>query len=77
MPTTTAYARNAIFAGMMPGDIQKKYPNLWVWDEDEEGKNLHEAEFLEINIQRNNQKVKHSYHKITNLQAGQGLAGAR
>ncbi|MGI4820919.1 MAG: response regulator, partial [Janthinobacterium lividum] len=33
LPTTTAYARNSIFAGMMPGDIQKKYPNLWVWDE--------------------------------------------
>nr|GFC41704.1 hypothetical protein [Tanacetum cinerariifolium] len=63
LPTTTAYARNAIFAGMMPGDIQKKYPNLWVWDEDEEGKNLHEAEFMEINFQRNNQKAKHSYHK--------------
>nr|GFB44441.1 two-component system sensor histidine kinase/response regulator, putative [Tanacetum cinerariifolium] len=73
LPTTTAYARNAIFSGMMPGDIQKKYPNLWVWDEDEEGKNLHEAEFMEINFQRNNQKAKHSYHKVTNLQAGKDL----
>ena len=75
LPTTTAYARNAIFGGMMPGDIQKKYPNLWVWDEDEEGKNLHEAEFMEINFQRNNQKAKHSYHKVTNLQAGKDLLG--
>ena len=75
LPTTTAYARNAIFSGMMPSDIQKKYPNLWVTDDDDEGKNLHEAEFMEINFQKNNQKVKHSYHKVTNLQAGKDLLG--
>jgi CheY-like chemotaxis protein len=75
LPTTTAYARNAIFSGMMPGEIQKKYPNLWVWDEDEEGKNLHEQEFMEIMFQMNNQKQKFSYNKVTNLQAGKDLLG--
>ena len=35
LPTATHYARNAIFAGMMPTDIEKKFPHLWKNDEDE------------------------------------------
>lgn len=73
LPTTTAYARNAIFAGMMPSDIQKKYPNLWVNDDDDEGKNLNEPQFLEINFQQNRVTDKFSYNKITNLEAGREL----
>jgi DNA-binding response OmpR family regulator len=73
LPTTTAYARNAIFAGMMPSEIQKKYPNKWVSDDDDEGKNLNEAEFMEINLQNNKISEKFSYNKITNLNAGKEL----
>ncbi|MCX2739980.1 PglZ domain-containing protein [Pontibacter anaerobius] len=73
LPTTTAYARNAIFSGMLPTEIQKKYPNMWVSDDEEEGKNLHEADFLEIQFQQNRVTDKHSYHKITNVQAGRDL----
>jgi len=46
LPTTTAYARNAIFSGLLPLDISKRYPDLWLDDEDEGGKNLVEEEFL-------------------------------
>ncbi|MDX5347356.1 MAG: PglZ domain-containing protein, partial [Hymenobacteraceae bacterium] len=73
LPTTTAYARNAIFSGMMPGEIAKRYPNLWVADDEDEGKNLHEADFMEIQFQQNHIKEKHSYHKITNTAAGKEL----
>lgn len=73
LPTTTAYARNAIFSGMLPTEIQKKYPNMWVSDDEEEGKNLHEADFLDIQLQQNRITDKHSYHKITNVQAGRDL----
>ena len=73
LPTTTAYARNAIFAGMMPSEIQKKYPNLWVNDDEDEGKNLQEPEFLEILLQQNRIQEKFSYNKITNIQAGKDL----
>ncbi|WP_276499313.1 response regulator [Pontibacter litorisediminis] len=73
LPTTTAYARNAIFSGMLPTEIQKKYPNMWVSDDEEEGKNLHEADFLDIQFQQNRVTDKHSYHKITNVQAGRDL----
>ncbi len=58
---------------MLPAEIQKRYPNLWVTDDDDEGKNLHEPEFLEINLQQNRVQEKFSYHKITNLDAGREL----
>ena len=47
LPTTTQYARNAIFSGMLPLDIEKTFPDKWSNDEDEGGKNLYEKEFLE------------------------------
>ncbi|WP_187262722.1 T9SS response regulator signal transducer PorX [Pontibacter beigongshangensis] len=73
LPTTTAYARNAIFSGMLPSEIAKKYPNLWVGDDEEEGKNLNEPDFLDIQCQQNRITDKHSYHKITNPAAGKDL----
>ncbi|MFC6997568.1 T9SS response regulator signal transducer PorX [Rufibacter roseus] len=73
LPTTTAYARNAIFSGMLPADIAKRYPNLWVSDDEEEGKNLHEEEFLEIQLQQNKINEKFSYHKILHNTAGREL----
>ncbi|WP_162051959.1 T9SS response regulator signal transducer PorX [Pontibacter pamirensis] len=73
LPTTTAYARNAIFSGMLPTEIVKKYPNMWVGDDEEEGKNLHESDFLDIQFQQNKVTDKHSYHKITNVAAGRDL----
>lgn len=73
LPTATHYARNALFAGLMPSEIAKKYPNLWVGEEEEGGKNMQEAAFLESNLKRLGKNYKWSYHKITNLQAGKRL----
>lgn len=73
LPTATQYARNAFFAGLMPSEIEKMYPNLWVGEEDEGGKNNHESELLENNLKRLGQNVKWSYNKITNLNAGKRL----
>ncbi len=74
LPTTTAYARNSIFAGMLPAEIQKAYPNLWVNDDDEGGQNLHEEELLQKNMQKNKIEGKMTYHKITQLYQGKQLA---
>lgn len=30
LPTATQFARNAIFAGLMPSEIEKRFPNYWV-----------------------------------------------
>ena len=71
LPTATQYARNAIFCGMLPSEIQKRFPNMWKNDEDEGGKNMFEEEFLVDNLQRLGRgSCKHSYTKITNLDAG-------
>ncbi|MBY0425209.1 MAG: PglZ domain-containing protein, partial [Cytophagales bacterium] len=73
LPTTTAYARNSIFSGLLPSEIAQKYPKLWVDDDVEEGKNLHEEELLAKQLERNNLGIKFSYNKITTLQAGRAL----
>jgi CheY-like chemotaxis protein len=73
LPTTTHYARNALFAGMMPSEIEKIYKDLWVNEQDEEGKNLHEEDLLNRNLGKLNFKEKTSYTKITHLNAGKEL----
>lgn len=73
LPTATHYARNALFAGLMPSEIAKKFPNLWVSEEDEGGKNMYESDLLETNLKRLGKGYKWSYTKITNLNAGKKL----
>lgn len=73
LPTATHFSRNALFAGLMPSEIQKKYPKLWVGEEDEGGKNMHEEELLGEQLKRLGKTGKFSYHKITNLAAGKRL----
>ncbi|HRO08362.1 MAG TPA: PglZ domain-containing protein [Saprospiraceae bacterium] len=68
LPTATQYSRNAIFAGMLPGDIQKKFPDLWLNDNDEGGKNMHEQAFLENQVSRLVKRdIKLDYTKVTNV----------
>lgn len=74
LPTATQYARNAIFSGLMPLDMQKLYPELWLNDTDEGGKNLNEDKFLEHQLKRLGQNIKYSYHKITSIEGGKQLA---
>jgi CheY-like chemotaxis protein len=73
LPTTTAYARNAIFSGMLPSEMAKLQPEIWVGEDDDDGKNNHEKEFLEKQLRRNNIGGKFSYHKIKNLEEGKNL----
>lgn len=74
LPTATQYARNAIFSGLMPSEMEKKYPKLWKNDTDEGGKNMFENEFLRHQINRLNLSIKHEYYKITSLKDGKELA---
>jgi hypothetical protein len=74
LPTSTQYARNAIFSGMLPVEIQKKFPTHWVADDEENGKNMHE-EFLfgEQLKSLGRGDLKFSYTKITNHADGETL----
>ncbi len=74
LPTATQYARNAIFSGLMPLEMEQKHPNYWKNDIDEGGKNLYEKEFLQAQLQRLHKDIKFEYFKITNLKAGKQLA---
>ena len=73
LPTATQYARNAIFAGMMPSDIEKRFPNKWVNDDEEGGKNNFESDFLADHLSRVQKNYKFSYTKVTNIEGGKQL----
>ncbi|WP_027001484.1 response regulator [Hugenholtzia roseola] len=74
LPTTTAFARNAIFAGLLPSDIAEYYPDHWTDDNEEGGKNLYEADFLKFQMEDLGlEKIKSSYHKILKNQQGKEL----
>jgi hypothetical protein len=73
LPTTTQFARNAMFSGLLPSEIEKKYPQYWV-NEDEEGtKNQFEQELFNEQLKRHGKDIKSSYSKILNLNAGRRL----
>lgn len=73
LPTATQYARNALFSGLMPSEMEKRHPDWWLNDEDEGGKNMHEEDFMRAQLKRLGKDVKMSYTKITNNAAGKKL----
>lgn len=73
LPTATQYARNAIFSGLMPLQIEEIFPGLWVDENEEEGKNLKEKELIATQIQRFRRKNTYSYNKINGSQAADKL----
>jgi len=74
LPTATQYCRNAIFAGMLPVDIEKNFPSQWKNDDEEGGKNLFEEEFFRSQLKRlKKENIKFSYTKIVNHHDGQKL----
>ncbi len=75
LPTATQYARNAIFSGLMPLQIEKMFPELWVDEESEEGKNLNEAPLIQTQIDRFRKKYSFSYNKVHDSQYGEKLLG--
>ncbi|WP_299010732.1 bifunctional response regulator/alkaline phosphatase family protein [uncultured Tenacibaculum sp.] len=74
LPTATQYARNAIFSGLMPSEMEKRHPDYWKNDIDEGGKNLFEANFLDEQIKRLGLNITHEYYKIVSLKSGKDLA---
>ncbi|MBP7809729.1 MAG: PglZ domain-containing protein [Bacteroidia bacterium] len=74
LPTATQYARNALFSGLMPSEMEKRHKEWWLNDEDEGGKNMHEEDYLQAQLKRLGKDIKFSYNKITNHAAGKKLA---
>ncbi len=73
LPTATQYARNAIFSGLMPIQIAQMFPDLWVDEDEEEGKNLNEEPLIRTQIERYRRHDTFSYHKINTSQEADKL----
>lgn len=73
LPTATQYARNAIFSGLMPVDIARMFPDLWVDEDEPEGKNLNESPLIATQFERFRRKCRFSYNKINDSTAGEKL----
>jgi CheY-like chemotaxis protein len=74
LPTATQYSRNAIFSGLMPDDMAKLHPDLWLNDTEEGGKNMYEEEFLTAQLKRLGQQINFDYYKISSLKQGKKLS---
>lgn len=73
LPTATQYARNAIFSGLMPLAIEKMFPDLWVDEDSEEGKNINESPLIATQFERYRRTCRFSYNKINDSAAGEKL----
>ena len=69
LPTSTQYARNAIFAGLMPLQISEMFPHLWVEEDEDEGLNIHESELIKTQLDRFRRREQYSYNKLNDSQA--------
>jgi len=67
LPTATMYARNAMFAGLLPLEIEKLYPSLWEDDDNEGNKNPHEEQLLRKQMERLRRKEKLYFEKVSGI----------
>ena len=67
LPTATQYARNALFSGLMPNDIERMFPDLWVDEDADEGKNINEEPLIRTQIERFRRHDTFSYYKINDI----------
>ena len=73
LPTATQYARNALFAGMMPSEIKQRYPDWWTEEDAEESKNLNEPHLIQAFLDRVRRRDTFSYHKINTTDEAEQL----
>ncbi|UCD06326.1 MAG: response regulator [candidate division WOR-3 bacterium] len=65
LPTATPYSRNSIFAGLLPLDIVRQYPQYWTYDE--KGQNRYERDLFSEQLKRNNLRVNFSFYKLSSI----------
>ena len=76
LPTATPYARNSLFSGLFPSEIEKFYPELWQGkDDDERSMNKYEKELLQLLLDRKKIKLKKDlkYIKIIDPDVGRNF----
>lgn len=70
LPTATPFSRNAIFSGLYPLEIQRRYPDLWEMGQDETSLNRHEEILLKKYLSRHGFSDQVKYEKIINPEDG-------
>ncbi|MDR1951483.1 MAG: response regulator [Bacteroidales bacterium] len=73
LPSVTQYARNSLFAGLLPSEIEKKYPDLWINEDEDDHKNQYEVDLFGEFIQRHGKKVRFTFNKIFNQSFGKKM----
>ncbi len=76
LPTATPYARNSLFSGLFPAEIEKYYPDLWQsGSDDERSMNKYEKELLHFLIKRLHLNLKNEakYIKIIDPEVGKNF----
>jgi CheY-like chemotaxis protein len=73
LPTATMYARNAMFAGLMPSEIERIYPEYWEDDDNEGHKNRFEQELLQKQLSRLGKNYKLFFEKIASVKGTRKL----
>lgn len=74
LPTATQYARNALFAGLMPSEIKQRYPDWWTEEDAEESKNLNEPHLIQAFLDRVRRRDTFSYHKVNTTDEAEQLS---
>lgn len=74
LPTATPYARNAIFSGLFPLEIEHVYPSLWQQEVDEHSLNKYEDQLLAKLLKAHDLDINFRYEKVLNTAHGQRLA---
>lgn len=74
LPTATQYARNALFAGLMPSEIKQRYPDWWTEEDAEESKNLNEPHLIQAFLDRMRRRDTFSYHKVNTTDEAEQLS---
>lgn len=70
LPTATPFSRNAIYSGLYPLEIQRRYPDLWQMGQDEKSLNRHEEELLKKYLNRFQLSDQVKYEKIIQPEEG-------
>lgn len=75
LPTSTPYSRNAIFSGLLPRELARRYPRIWAaGEDDEQSRNRNEEEFLQDLLKRRGIDRRMRYTKLIASQDGRDFA---
>ncbi|MCL5267888.1 MAG: PglZ domain-containing protein [Bacteroidetes bacterium] len=75
LPTATPYSRNAIFSGMLPLEMEKRFPEIWDKgnSDDDSSRNRFEKELLTDLLQRKRLRIDPKYIKIIDPDFGKNV----